>query len=422
MTTIFLDHHSTTPPSEAVIDAVTRAMRIAGNASSSHEGGKAAAKIVEDARRCVAETMGGVDPAGVIFFGSATEASNLAIKGAVERWWMVRRCKPRIAFSAIEHSSIIAPAKRLAARGMCDIDVIPVGPSGIVDVRDVANVLRQNTALVAVQTCNNECGNIQPTEQIAALCKRAGVIYLADASQDFAKHDHDYSQCGMVVAAAHKISAPVGVAIGWLAPETFGRLEPQILGGTQQRDLRGGTLPVVMCAAVAAACREMRESKRGPETIHGLSGEPLRLARLRDTLLARLRASIPDLRVNGAMDPSVLGARNGDTSAPRVRLHCNLNITLPLICPVSLGAALAPHVSVSAAAACKSLGGERSHVLEAIGAPNDGADLRFGLGRCNTMEHVEFVSALIARAANELRGVGCEAPSECEGGACPVRR
>lgn len=416
MTTIFFDHHSTTPPSEAVIDAVASAMRLAGNASSSHEGGRRAMALVEEARHEAAQELGGVDPAGIVFCGSATEASNLLLKGAVERWWMRYRNRPRVAVLSIAHSSEIAPVKRMVERGMCDLDLIPVGPSGIVNVRDVASRIYPNTAIVAVQSCNNEVGSIQPVAEIAALCRRANVLYSCDASQDFAKVPHDFRRCSAVVAATHKIGVPVGLGLLYIDPRVVERIEPQILGGTQQLNgMRGGTLPHVLCAALTAAIRGARDGRRGDTTVGGLSGEQLRLALLRDNLLKLLSDAIPEMRVNGARDPYIWEPQATNDPTSRKRIYCNLNLTIPGICPIATMEVLQKNgIDVSAAAACKSLGGERSHVLEAIGAPNDGADLRFGLGRCNTADQVRFVAQLIADAAERLRGVGCDIPASSD--------
>jgi cysteine desulfurase len=421
MTTIFLDHHSTTPPSEAVIDAVTRAMRIAGNASSSHEGGKAAAKIVEDARRCVAETMGGVDPADVYFTSGATESNGIVLRSIVDGE-NERGRRPHIVTSAIEHSAILVPLRQLARRGQCTFTAVPVGASGIVNPADVARAMRPDTVLVSVMGGQNEVGTIQPVEEIAAVAHARGVPMHSDLCQSFGKvplRGFDFAS-----ASSHKIYGVTGTGCVLIPQRFLARMSVPALGGSQQNGVRGGTLNLHGIAGFGAACREMRTWNAGPQSVGGLAGEALRLCVLRDLLLKCLRDALGDeiVRVNGAIDAPIGAPQATNDPARRLRLPHSLSVRLVGVCPISLDAAVRNSIDVSAAAACKSLGGERSHVLEAMGIPEDGAVVRIGLGKCNNEANVRWAAKVIADAALPLVGVGCDAPEGCEGGVCPVRR
>lgn len=413
MTTIFFDHHSTTPPSEAVIDAVTSAMRLAGNASSSHEGGMASARVVDDARRCVADSFGGANPDDVYFTSGATESNNIVLRGIVNAA-NDRGIAPHIVTSAIEHSAILVPLRELAKRRQCTFTLVPVGSDGVVSPDDVARAIRRDTALVTVMGAQNETGVIQPIEAISNVAHARGIPMHSDLCQSFGKvplRGFDAAS-----ASAHKLHGPTGVGAVLLPQSVLSRMSPQSLGGSQQNGVRGGTINLHGIAGFGAACREMRAWNEGTVRVGGLAGEALRLCRLRDALLHALRGALGDdvVRVNGAIDAPIWTPQGTNDPAKRRRLPHSLSITLRGVCPISLDAALRKHIDVSAAAACKSLGGERSHVLEAMGIPDDGAVVRIALGKCNSEANVMFAAQLIADAAHALLGVGCEIPASID--------
>lgn len=410
MTTIFFDHHSTTPPTETVIAATVEAMRLAGNASSSHEGGRRAAEVVENARRCVADALG-VDPASIYFTSGATEATNIVLRGVVN-YANDRGRIPHIVTQPTEHSATLVPLRELARRGRCTVTFVPVGPSGIVDPDDVKRAIRPDTALVTVMGANNETGAIQPIQAIADVAHSRGVPMHSDLCQSFARvplRGFDGAS-----GSAHKIHGPTSTGFVSLSPALRARMTPPELGGSQEGGVRSGTLNLHGIAGFGAACREMRAWNEGPSRVGGLAGEALRLCHLRDSMLALLRGALGDdvVKVNGAIDAPIWTPQATDDPARRLRLPHSLSIRLVGVCPISLDAAIRRHIDVSAAAACKSLGGERSHVLTAMGIPDDGAVVRIGLGRCNDAENVRYAAQLIADAARALLGVGCDIPQK----------
>lgn len=205
--------------------------------------------------------------------------------------------------------------------------------------------------------------------------------------------------------SAHKIGGPVGVGALYGREPVLRWLVPQMRGGSQERGLRAGTLNVAGIAGFGAACDEMQRTWTRPHD--GQPPERDRLRDLRDYLAWRLFHDLPGLvRMHGAIDD----VRNPQANdGPRLRLPHNLNVGFVGVCPNRLHARLRDSIAVSAGSACKALGGERSHVLDAIGAPTDEATVRIGLGACNTAEHVRRVADTLVSAVRELQGKECAA-------------
>lgn len=407
---IYLDANATTPASPAIWPAMQKAAAQVGNASSAHISGRAKAQAVDVDLGCIADLIG-CSPAELTATSGSTESNNIAIRGAVDAA-RGRNVFPHVAYSAIEHSSVIAPVRDMVRRGLCEATEIPVGPSGIVDVADVAKAIRRNTVLVAVMSANNETSTIQPIAEIYALCRGRGVLYLCDLSQSLGKVPF-HPTFDLASASGHKLGMIPG--IGVLYKREGVSLVPPSAGGTQQKGLRPGTVPAELIAGLSAACKDWRAKYAdNGQRVGGLSGEALRLCYLRDNLLQLLRGALGDdvVRVNGAIDPPIWTPQTTNDPTRRKRLFHSLNITLIGVCPISLGAALRPHVDVSASSACRELGGERSHVLEAIGAENNGADIRLALPTGTTQSDVQSVAQLIATEASKLMGVGCPLPSK----------
>lgn len=385
---IYADHHATTRPSPRVVAAMCRVMAGCGNAASSHPMGRAMAAEVDRARRQVA-TVGGVSPSGVIFTSGATEANNLALRGALDasaRDGMGRR---RLIVSAVEHGSVLTTAKALAAQGRCLLTILPVDADGAVRPDDLARALGPDVVLVSVMAANNEVGTLNDIPALAALCHAHGVPLHADACQSFAKIPTVGAD--LVSASAHKLRGPTGVGALLVGSPGLRRwLAPQQTGGTQEDGARAGTTNAAGIVGFGEAAEETRAAWE--------AGEGHRLAVLRGLLWTLLVGGLgPEwVRLNGPADP----AR---------RLPQNLNVTFIGVCPTSLDAAVRDRVCVSAAAACRTLGGERSHVLAAIGSPDDGATVRFGLGE-NTDAEVRAMAALFLESARRLRGEGCPLP------------
>lgn len=389
---IYLDCHATTPPSPAVVRAVLAAMSACGNAHSAHLMGRAAAERVEAARRSVAALLGEPEADNVVFTSGATEANNMLLRGAIEAA-RERLALPHVLAGAAEHSSVLAPLRAAAARGEIDFETVPVRDAGAVRVGCVERRLRPETVLVALQAANNEVGAVNDLAAVGELCGRRGVLLHADLCQSFGRVPVPLDLIDSASMSAHKLYGPTGVGALWARPDVWAWLRPQTLGGGQERGRRAGTTNVHGAAGFGAACDEMRET-----WANGAGPEPRRLKALRDAMLRALRAELGDevVRVNGPLDPE-------DGPAVR-RLAHNLNVTLRGVDGPTFHALARESVCVSAASACKALGGTRSHVLEAMGVPDDGAVMRVGMGSTTTEADVlEAVRCLVWCARQAAR-------------------
>lgn len=398
---IYLDCNATTPVCPAARAAMLEAMGCCGNASSAHMPGKRAASIVANARQQVATLLGIDDASGLVFTSGATEANNMVIGGVAEAARRDGRAKPGFVVSAIEHSSVLAPARKLARLGLIELREVPVDASGIVKVADVASRIDRDTVLVSVQGANNELGTIQPVDAIGDLCTARGVLFHVDLCQSFGKVPFDASKFDLASMSAHKLYGPTGVGALYGRPQVLAWLEPQTLGGGQEQGRRAGTLNLHGIAGFGAAAESMRRA-----WCHGTEAHRLRY--LRDALLAALRAGLADVRVNGAIDPPCWVGGYGC----RVRLPHALHVTLPGAHGPTFHALVRDRVSLSAGSACKALGGQRSHVLDAIGAPDDGAVVRMALGATVSEPDVAEAARAIIEAA---RAAGARAPSTGRG-------
>lgn len=417
---IYLDNHASTSPSEAVIEAIARTMRAGGNAHSTHAVGREARRVVEESRACVLGAMN-VPPNAIrmptlLYTSGATEANNLSIMGIIEGKLRERGPGVNVITTPLEHSSVLAPLERARARGWCTVTHVPVGPSGIVRPLDIDGAITPATVLVCIMGAQNEVGTIQPLADIARVCRARDVLLHADLSQSFGKVPHPAAY-DLASVSAHKLHGPQGVGALYVGERALPYLVPQQVGGTQEEGLRAGTLNVPGIAGFGAACKEHAarwSSDQGPR-VGGLTGEALREAWLRDALAKALRDALGDdvVHVNGATDPAVWEPQLTDDPTQRRRLPHNLNVSMRGVCPESLFRLLDGRVALSGAAACRGAG--RSQVLAALGAPEDGAAIRFGLGPDHTETEVREVAQLVADACATLRGVGC--PLHPHGGA-----
>jgi cysteine desulfurase len=373
---VYLDHQASAPLDPRVLDAMLPWLRGAvGNPHAAHPPGWRAAEAVERARAQVAALMG-VNPLEVVFTSGATEAANLAVKGAARAARAAGR--DRLVATAIEHPAVLACCRRLEAEGF-GLDVLPVGPGGVLDPDALARALTGRTALVSVAAASGDLGTIQPIAEAAALCRAVGARLHADAAQAFGRVRADLAAADLVSVGAHKVHGPPG--IGALRVRRGTPVEPIMDGGGQERGLRPGTVPVALAVGFGAAAeiagREME-------------AEALRLRALGDRLLGHLRAGFPALR------------RNGD---PGRCLPGTLSLTFPGVEAEALTLAV-PEVAVASGAACASGRGEPSPALVAIGlsAEEAACTIRVGLGRFTTEAEVDRAAALLCAAARRLAG------------------
>ncbi|MBH0008962.1 cysteine desulfurase family protein [Salinibacterium sp. SWN1162] len=381
--TIYLDHAATTPMRPSVVQAFAAALPVVGNPSSIHSQGQAAKRMLEEARETVAASVG-ADSVEVTFTSGGTEAINLALKGlywarnsgAVER--------RRVLVAQAEHHATIDAVEWMRAHEGAELDWIPVDTFGRIDIDYVRSALADDVALVSMLWANNEVGSLQPVAEIAALAAAHGVPVHVDAVSAFGYVPIDFHAAGVAAlsVSAHKIGGPVGV--GALVIARSASVTPLIHGGSQQR-ARSGTMDAPGAVAFAAAAREATAD---------LAEQAARLTTLRDSLIAGVRAAVPEAVLRG--DPSD-------------RLPGNAHFTFPGCEGDSLLFLLdVAGFSVSTGSACQAGVPEASHVLLAMGLdePTARGALRISLGESSTADEVEqFVTAL-PKAVEQARSAG----------------
>ncbi len=373
---VYLDYQATTPLDRRVLDEMLPwfTEKFGNPHSASHAYGREAEAAVERARADVAALIG-AEPREIVFTSGATEANNLAIKGAAR----FRRAQGRdhIVALATEHKCVLESARAMAHEG-CRVSLLPVGSDGLVDLDTLAAAIDERTAIVSVMAAHNEIGVLQPLAEIGALCRERGVLFHSDAAQAAGKVaiDVEAMKLDLLSISAHKLYGPKGIGALYLRRRPRARIEPLLDGGGQERGMRSGTLPTPLCVGFGAAAR-IAEAE--------MASEAPRLLGLRRRLLAGLRAQLPEVRLNG------------DEAR---RLPGNLNLGFPGVPALALIEAC-PGLALSTGSACTAAEVEPSYVLRALGLPEAlaGASLRLGIGRYTTESEVDFaVEALVAGA------------------------
>jgi cysteine desulfurase len=376
---IYLDNHATTRVDPRVVAAMLPFFDQAfGNAASvNHAYGWEAAHAVNDARGQIAELLH-CPPDAVIFTSGGTEANNLALKGALR----AASRAGHLVVSAVEHRSVLDPARRLQRQGF-DLTILEVDGNGRTDPAAVELALRPNTVLVSVMLANNEVGTLNPVAEIGAICRARGVLLHCDAVQAAGRIPVDVSQLSadLVTISAHKLYGPKGVAALYVrrdGPPV--RLEPILDGGGHERRLRSGTLPVPLIVGFGTACELARDA---------LPVETTRLNALRNRLWSGLGAELTGLVLNGH---------------PTERLPGNLHVSFDGVDGEALMNGLT-EVAVSSGSACTSADPEPSHVLRAMGVSElrSKASVRFGLGRFTTESEIDAAIRHVCDIVSRLR-------------------
>jgi cysteine desulfurase len=391
----YLDHAASTPmlpeAVETVTAAVTAALADAGNASSLHAAGRRARRVVEESREQLAASLG-ARPSEVIFTGSGTESDNLAVKGI---WWARRAADPRrrrILASAVEHHAVLDAVEWLVAHEGATVEWLPVDRTGRVDPEVLRAALERDpddVALVTVMWANNEVGTVQPVRALADLAHEHGIPFHSDAVQAVGQLPVDFAASGIdaLTVTGHKFGGPLGAAALLLGRDVA--CTPLLHGGGQERDVRSGTLDPPSVAGLAVAA-EVAVQRR-PE----LAG---RLGALRDELVRRVCAALPQAVLNGA--------------APRDRLPGNAHFSFPGCEGDSLLLLLdARGVEVSTGSACSAGVARPSHVLLAMGASEDDArsSLRFSLGHTSTSADVDALLDALPAVVDRAHRAGLSA-------------
>ena len=388
--TIYLDHHATTPVDPAVVAAMLPYLteKFGNPSSRQHVFGQEAHAAVEDARGHVAALIG-AEPAEIVFTSGATESDNLALRGAARA--LAARGR-HVVTTAIEHPAVLEPCRTLEKDGF-EVTVVGVGAEGLVAPDDVAAALRPDTVLVSVMAANNEIGTIQPVEEIGRLCRDRGIVFHSDAVQALGRMPIAVDQwhTDLVSLSAHKMYGPKGVGALYVrrARRPRLRLVPQNEGGGQEKGVRSGTLNVPGIVGFGEAARLAKGALAG--------GESQRIAALRDRLLDGLAARIEGVTVNGSRER---------------RLPGNLHVSIDRAEAETLILSLGGHIAISSGAACAEAGGKGSHVLRAIGLPDERiyTALRFGIGRFNDAAEIDSVVEALTHAVSVARSRAAAAP------------
>jgi cysteine desulfurase len=380
---IFMDNHATTPADPRVVaDMVPYFTQKFGNAASrSHSFGWEAEEAVDYARERIAKLIGARDSKEIVFTSGATESDNLALKGVAEFY---KDKGNHIITTVTEHKAVLDTGKRLEKQGF-EVTYLPVGTDGRVDPDDVKKAITDKTILVSVMLANNEIGTVQPLEEIGKITRERGVLLHSDAVQGIGKVDFDVQKMNVDLASltAHKIYGPKGIGALYVRrSKPRVRIVAQMDGGGHERGMRSGTLPVPLIVGFGKACDIL--AKEG-------KAENARLLALRERLRSSIMARLDEVYVNGSMEH---------------RLPGNLNISFNFVEGEGLMMAI-KDVAVSSGSACTSASLEPSYVLRALGVGDELAhsSIRFGLGRFNTEEEVDYVADLMVEKVTRLRDV-----------------
>jgi cysteine desulfurase len=351
-----------------------------GNAASrNHAFGWAAEEAVETARKQIARLIK-ADAKEIVFTSGATESDNLALKGVLE---MYKEKGHHIITSATEHRAVLDTAKSLEAKGLATVTYLPVDKQGMVNPTDVRNAITDKTILISVMLANNEIGTINPVQEIGKLAKEKGVLFHCDATQGVGKIPVDVQAMGidLMSFSAHKIYGPKGVGALYVRKKNPRvRIAAQIDGGGHERGMRSGTLPVPLIVGFGKAC-ELCEQE--------MPGESVRLGNMRDRLQSGIMAALEESYLNGH---------------PTNRLPGNLNISFAYVEGESLLMGM-KEIALSSGSACTSATLEPSYVLRALGVGTELAhsSIRFGLGRFNTDEEIDYTIKKVIEIVTKLR-------------------
>ena len=377
----YLDHQASTPCDPSVVAAMAPwwSEHPANASSRGHRPGLEAAAAVERARGQVAATLGAT-PEWVVFTSGATEANNLALKGVAEAALGRGSRRRRLVSVVSEHRAVLDPLRYLERHGF-PLSLLPVGSDGLLDPATLEGALGDDVLLVSVMAANNEIGVLQPLQELAALCRRAGTLLHVDAAQA-AGHvplASDALGIDLLSVSGHKCFGPPGVGALLVRPAV--PLAAQLHGGGQEGGRRAGSVPVPLVVGLGEAL-QLAEADRAERAE--------RLGGLRDHLWAQL-AALGGITRNGTASP---------------RLAHNLNVTVAGVDGAALHRLLRRTLAVSSGSACSQ--GSPSHVLAALGRSRAeaNASIRFGLGRGTTAAEIELAVATVAEAVRELRGRG----------------
>ena len=377
---IYMDNHATTPLDPRVLEAMMPFLtnQFGNAASRNHSFGWEAEEAVEKARKEVAALIG-ADPREIVYTSGATESDNLAVKGVA---WMYREKGDHIITCVTEHKAILDTCKHLEKDGF-RVTFLPVDNKGFVNLDDLRNAITDKTILISIMTANNEVGTVQDIKAIGKIARERGVLFHTDAVQAVGKIPFNVNELNVDIASisAHKFYGPKGVGALYVRrrnPRVL--LTPIIDGGGHERGMRSGTLNVPGIVGFGKAAQIARED---------LQKESAEMFGLREKLRTTLERELDELYINGDLEK---------------RLPGNLNMSFAYVEGESLLMGI-NDIAVSSGSACTSASLEPSYVLKALGVGEDLAhtSIRFGIGRFNTEEEVDYVAARVIDVVRRLR-------------------
>jgi cysteine desulfurase len=377
---IYMDNHATTPLDPRVLEAMMPFLtnQFGNAASRNHSFGWEAEEAVEKARKEVAALIG-ADPREIVYTSGATESDNLAVKGVA---WMYREKGDHIITCVTEHKAILDTCKHLEKDGF-RVTFLPVDNKGFVNLDDLRNAITDKTILISIMTANNEVGTVQDIKAIGKIARERGVLFHTDAVQAVGKIPFNVNELNVDIASisAHKFYGPKGVGALYVRrrnPRVL--LTPIIDGGGHERGMRSGTLNVPGIVGFGKAAQIARED---------LQKESAEMFRLREKLRTTLERELDELYINGDLEK---------------RLPGNLNMSFAYVEGESLLMGI-NDIAVSSGSACTSASLEPSYVLKALGVGEDLAhtSIRFGIGRFNTDEEVDYVAGRVIEVVRRLR-------------------
>jgi cysteine desulfurase len=384
----YLDHAATTPMHPQAVDLMSELLGQVGNASSLHATGRRARRIIEESRETVAAALG-ARPSEVVFTSGGTESDNLAVKGLFWARLAADSRRKKVLVSAVEHHAVLDSAVWLEEHEAAELVVLPVDATGRIDpsvLREVIESDPTSVAMVSVMWANNEVGTVEPITALAAVAADYDVPLHTDAVQAIGALPVDFAASGVaaLTVTGHKLGGPVGTGALLLGRDVD--CVPILHGGGQERDVRSGTLDVPGIAAFALAV-ELAVKEQSERAAW--------LRELREEMVARVLAVVPDAQLNG--DP---------TLSPELRLPGNAHFSFPDCEGDALLMLLDAHgVECSTGSACSAGVARPSHVLLAMGHEDDRAksSLRFSLGHSSTAADVDALVAAIGPAVARAR-------------------
>lgn len=372
---VYLDYAATTPVAPQVAAKMTECLTLEGNfanpASRSHLLGWQAEEAVEHARSQVASLIG-ADSREIVWTSGATEANNLALKGAAEHYRTLHKTGGHIVVSAIEHKAVLDPVSWLEEQGFAITRLQP-NLDGIIDVENLQVALRDDTFLVSIMQVNNELGCINDIKSLSAICKNRSILVHCDAAQSAGKVVIDVKDLGvdLLSLSAHKFYGPKGIGALYVRRAGDVKVAAQIHGGGHERNMRSGTLATHQCVGMGEAAELAQTS---------FESDAKRIADLRNLLWQGI-ADLPNVKRNGSSSNTVSGILNV-AFATDANQGCDGETLL-----ISLR-----DLAISSGSACNSASMSPSYVLKAIGLSDAQAQasLRFSVGRYTTREEIEF--------------------------------